>query len=95
MSEDEEKDVGPEDSAMETPEVPCKVTSSTPLFGVPPIAPTVSFRTFDATSVKDSVSSAVQRQSTSLIQNTEAVERKEGLLCLIAWQGNSTGNANA
>ena len=65
--EDKEKEVDPKDSHIETLEVSCKVTSPTPFFGILPIAPIVSFRTFDAASVKDSVSSVVPRQSESLI----------------------------
>ena len=60
-SVDEEQEAGPEVSQKETLEAPRTVTTPIPLFGIPPKAPAVSFRTFDDANVRDSVSSAMPR----------------------------------
>ena len=74
---DEEQKAGPEDSLEETTKVPHTVTNPTSLFGILPKAPAVPFGTFDDMSVRDSVSSTMQRQPAPPIQ--EARKPTEGV----------------
>ena len=71
-SSDEEQEASPEVSQeeaapawplLDVPKAPRTVTSPTPLFGIPPKAPAVSFGTLDDASVRDSVSSTVPKQT--------------------------------
>ena len=63
----------------ETPEIPRAITNPIPLFGIPAKTPTVSFRTFDDASVRDSVSFAVPRQPTPPMHK---VEKPKGICSL-------------
>ena len=69
-SSEEEQEAGPEVSQeeatptwplLDVPEAPRIVTSPTPLFGIPPKAPAMSFGTLDDASVRDSGSSTVPK----------------------------------
>ena len=61
-STDEEQEAGSGVSQEKVPEAPRTVTNPIPLFGIPPKAPTVSFRTFDEANVRDLVCSIVPKQ---------------------------------
>ena len=58
------------------------MTNPIPLFGIPPIAPAMSFKAFDVASVRYSVSSIVPRQPATPMQ--EAKKPKEGLFAVKA-----------
>ena len=55
-------------SPKKVPKAPRIVTSPIPLFGIPPKASAVSFRTFDDASVRDSVNSTVPKQAAPPMQ---------------------------
>ena len=76
-SVDEEQEVVPQVSQENTPQAPRNVTNPIPLFGIPPKAPVVSFRTFDNANVRESVSFARPRQPASPMQ--DAGKPTEGL----------------